>query len=186
MSLGIPATFIHYALMAVLSLTIVASFEAVGAILAVALLIMPGATARLWTDRMPTHADARGGARHRLDAAGLLAEPPGGDGHLRQRRDQRRGVRPVHRELALLPAARAGHAPVRMRRRLRRTMAVENLLKAIEELGQSAGTVSAVGPGTSDVGPCGSCASAEAFARTSTAPRRQRSVNDRTGSCVSR
>lgn len=52
-SLGIPATLIHYALMTSLSLTVVASFEAVGAILAVALLIMPGATARLWTDRMP-------------------------------------------------------------------------------------------------------------------------------------
>ena len=32
---------------------LIASFEAVGAILAVALLITPGATARLWTDRMP-------------------------------------------------------------------------------------------------------------------------------------
>lgn len=53
-SLGIPAAIIHYILMGVLSLTVVASFEAVGAILAVALLIMPGATARLWTDRMPS------------------------------------------------------------------------------------------------------------------------------------
>ena len=52
-SLGIRAGLVHYALMAVLSLTVVTSFEAVGAILAVALLIMPGATARLWTDRMP-------------------------------------------------------------------------------------------------------------------------------------
>lgn len=51
-SLGIPARFVHYAMMTVLSLTVVASFEAVGAILAVALLILPGATARLWTDRM--------------------------------------------------------------------------------------------------------------------------------------
>lgn len=51
-SLGIPARVIHYVMMGVLSLTIVASFEAVGAILAVALLILPGATARLWTDRM--------------------------------------------------------------------------------------------------------------------------------------
>ena len=51
-SLGIPAKFVHYAIMTVLSLTVVASFEAVGAILAVALLILPGATARLWTDRM--------------------------------------------------------------------------------------------------------------------------------------
>lgn len=53
-SLGIPATFIHYAMMGALSLTIVASFEAIGAILAVALLILPGATARLWADRMPS------------------------------------------------------------------------------------------------------------------------------------
>src|SRR5690606_25784148 len=41
-SLGIPAVFIHYATMGVLSLTIVSSFEAVGAILVVALLILPG------------------------------------------------------------------------------------------------------------------------------------------------
>lgn len=51
-SLGINATLIHYGLLTMLSLTVVASFEAVGAVLAVALLIMPGATARLWTDRM--------------------------------------------------------------------------------------------------------------------------------------
>jgi ABC-type Mn2+/Zn2+ transport system permease subunit/Mn-dependent DtxR family transcriptional regulator len=52
LSLGINVTLIHYGLMTVLSLTIVTSFEAVGAILAVALLVLPGATARLWTDRM--------------------------------------------------------------------------------------------------------------------------------------
>jgi manganese/zinc/iron transport system permease protein len=52
-SMRIPATAIHYCLMAALSLTTVASFEAVGAILAVALLVTPGSTARLWTDRMP-------------------------------------------------------------------------------------------------------------------------------------
>jgi manganese/zinc/iron transport system permease protein len=52
-SLGMPARLIHYVFMAVLSLTVVSSFEAVGAILVVALLILPGATARLWTDRMP-------------------------------------------------------------------------------------------------------------------------------------
>lgn len=52
-SLGICVTLVHYVLMAVLSLTVVTSFEAVGSILAVALLIIPGATARLWTDRMP-------------------------------------------------------------------------------------------------------------------------------------
>lgn len=52
-SLGMRVNVIHYTLMAVLSLTVVTSFEAVGSILAVALLIIPGATARLWTDRMP-------------------------------------------------------------------------------------------------------------------------------------
>ena len=46
--------WVHYGMMAVLSLTVVSSFEAVGAILAVVPLIMPGATARLWTDRMPS------------------------------------------------------------------------------------------------------------------------------------
>ena len=53
-SVGIAAGAVHYGLMGALSLTIVASFEAVGAILAVALLIMPGATARLWTQRLST------------------------------------------------------------------------------------------------------------------------------------
>jgi len=52
-SLGLPVALITYSQMAALSLSIVASFEAVGAILAVALLILPGATARMWTDRMP-------------------------------------------------------------------------------------------------------------------------------------
>jgi manganese/zinc/iron transport system permease protein len=51
-SVGITAWMVHYGLMTALSLTIVASFEAVGAILAVALLILPGATARLWTNRL--------------------------------------------------------------------------------------------------------------------------------------
>lgn len=53
-SVGIAAGAVHYGLMGALSLTIVASFEAVGAILAVALLIIPGATARLWTQRLST------------------------------------------------------------------------------------------------------------------------------------
>jgi manganese/zinc/iron transport system permease protein len=52
-ALGLPATVVSLGMMAALSLTLVASFEAVGAILAVALVITPGATARLWTDRMP-------------------------------------------------------------------------------------------------------------------------------------
>jgi manganese/zinc/iron transport system permease protein len=52
-SVGVRAGVVHYGMMTALALTTVASFEAVGAILVVALLIMPGATARMWTDRIP-------------------------------------------------------------------------------------------------------------------------------------
>ena len=44
-SLGINSTLTHYALMGVLSVIIVSAFEAVGAILVIAMLILPGATA---------------------------------------------------------------------------------------------------------------------------------------------
>ena len=44
--------FIHYLLMGMLSLTTVASFDSVGAILVVAMLIVPGATAYLLTDKL--------------------------------------------------------------------------------------------------------------------------------------
>lgn len=50
-AIGIPVTFFHYLLMGMVSLTTVASFESVGAILVVAMLIAPAATAYLWTDR---------------------------------------------------------------------------------------------------------------------------------------
>jgi len=46
-SLGISVTFWHYLLMTMVSLTTVASFDAVGAILVVALLIIPASTAYL-------------------------------------------------------------------------------------------------------------------------------------------
>ncbi|QXD24944.1 metal ABC transporter permease [Opitutia bacterium ISCC 51] len=52
-SLGIPASWIHYGLMIMLSLVIVFSFESVGAILVIAMLIMPGATGALLSDRLP-------------------------------------------------------------------------------------------------------------------------------------
>ena len=52
-SVGINATLMHYALMGAVSLTTVASFESVGAILVVAMLIVPGAAAYLWSDRLP-------------------------------------------------------------------------------------------------------------------------------------
>ncbi len=52
-SLGIDATVMHYALMVFVAVTAVASFEAVGNILVVAMLIVPPATAYLLTDRLP-------------------------------------------------------------------------------------------------------------------------------------
>jgi manganese/zinc/iron transport system permease protein len=53
-ALGIPVLFIHYLLMGMLSITTVASFDSVGAILVVAMLIVPGAAAYLLTDRLST------------------------------------------------------------------------------------------------------------------------------------
>lgn len=52
-SLGINASLYHYGLMAALSVTVVSAFESVGAILVVAMLIVPAATAYLLTDRLP-------------------------------------------------------------------------------------------------------------------------------------
>jgi manganese/zinc/iron transport system permease protein len=51
-ALGFPPALLHYALMAVVSITAVGSFEAVGSILVVALMIAPPATAYLLTDRL--------------------------------------------------------------------------------------------------------------------------------------
>ena len=50
-SMGIRAGVMHYALMAMVALTTTASFEAVGSILVIAMLIVPAATAHLLTDR---------------------------------------------------------------------------------------------------------------------------------------
>ena len=52
-SLGINSTVVHYALMGMLSVIIVSAFEAVGAILVIAMLILPGATASLLSHRLP-------------------------------------------------------------------------------------------------------------------------------------
>ena len=49
-SIGISVTLWHYVLMGMVSFTTVASFEAVGAILVVAFLVAPAATAYLLTD----------------------------------------------------------------------------------------------------------------------------------------
>lgn len=51
-SLGIPVILMHYLFMSLVSLTTVAAFDAVGAIMVVAMLITPAAAAYLWTDRL--------------------------------------------------------------------------------------------------------------------------------------
>ncbi|HEY5552503.1 MAG TPA: metal ABC transporter permease [Opitutaceae bacterium] len=51
-SLGINPSVMHYSLMAMLSIVVVSAFEAVGAILVIAMLILPGATAFLLTHRL--------------------------------------------------------------------------------------------------------------------------------------
>ncbi|WP_127509840.1 metal ABC transporter permease [Paenibacillus humicus] len=51
-ALGIPAALFHYLLMGLVSVTTVSSFESVGAILVVGLLVIPPSTAYLLTDRL--------------------------------------------------------------------------------------------------------------------------------------
>ncbi|MDR7568642.1 MAG: metal ABC transporter permease [Armatimonadota bacterium] len=51
-AMGVPVAALHYTLMLLLSVTIVASLQAVGIVLVVAMLITPGATAYLLVDRM--------------------------------------------------------------------------------------------------------------------------------------
>lgn len=51
-AVGIPVVLFHYLLMTLVSLTTVAAFESVGAILVVAMLVVPSATAYLLTDRL--------------------------------------------------------------------------------------------------------------------------------------
>ncbi|MDZ4753235.1 MAG: metal ABC transporter permease [Phycisphaerae bacterium] len=53
-SLGFRAGWLHGVLMLLVAAATVASFEAVGSILVVAMLICPAATARMWTDRLRT------------------------------------------------------------------------------------------------------------------------------------
>jgi manganese/zinc/iron transport system permease protein len=52
-AIGISTAFWHYSLMSAVSITTVLSFESVGAILVVAFLVVPPATAYLLTDRLP-------------------------------------------------------------------------------------------------------------------------------------
>jgi manganese/iron transport system permease protein len=50
-AIGLPVRVLHYGLLVLLSLTIVSAIQAVGIILVIAMLIAPGATAYLLTDR---------------------------------------------------------------------------------------------------------------------------------------
>lgn len=52
-SLGISVNLFHYGLMTALSVAIVSAFESVGAILVIAMLIFPGVTAGMLSDRLP-------------------------------------------------------------------------------------------------------------------------------------
>ena len=87
---GINAGFMHMALMAFVAIAAVASFEAVGSILVIAMLICPAATARLLTDRLITQIivsavigilSAVGGytlaSRLDVNAAGMIASTAG-------------------------------------------------------------------------------------------------------------
>ncbi len=53
-AIGVPVTALNYGLMSAVTVTTVAGFEAVGAILVIALIIVPGATAHLLADRLLT------------------------------------------------------------------------------------------------------------------------------------
>ena len=136
-SLGIRANRVHYGLMAALSLTIVTSFEAVGAILAVALLIMPGATARLWTDRMPAmlklaavHAVLATLLGYWLSHPAVLDTSASGSISVA-------GFALFIASWLVSPRHGVLHRAW-VRRRLRQTVELENLVKAVEEMGTSA------------------------------------------------
>ncbi len=145
---GWPVGVLHYAFTAMLSATIVASLQAVGLILVIAMLVTPGATAYLLTDRLAT--------MMRVAAlVGLLAAVGGlyGSFHL----DVASGpamviVASLLFFAAFLFAPRRGVAVrvVQRRRRMRRTLD-EDVLKAVyraeHEDGRPA-TAAQVGAGT--------------------------------------
>lgn len=60
-SIGIPVVLMHYVFMSLVSVTTVAAFDAVGAIMVVAMLITPAASAYLWTDRLAVMIGLSGG-----------------------------------------------------------------------------------------------------------------------------
>jgi ABC-type Mn2+/Zn2+ transport system permease subunit/Mn-dependent DtxR family transcriptional regulator len=132
-SMGMPVGLIHYGMLGVLSLTTVASFEAVGAVLVVALLVMPGATARLWTDRMaPMLLLAAGHAVLATIIGYWLAHPA----NLNTSAGAAISVAGFGLfVVSWLAAPRRGLlSQWRVRRRLRLRMTEENIVKAVHEL----------------------------------------------------
>jgi ABC-type Mn2+/Zn2+ transport system permease subunit len=71
--LALPVKFLTYLLLALLVLAIVVSLQAVGIILVIAMLITPGCTAYLWTDRFDRMMVISVGTAVASTALGILA-----------------------------------------------------------------------------------------------------------------
>jgi manganese/zinc/iron transport system permease protein len=146
-SVGVSAAATHYAMMATLSVAVVASFESVGAILAVALLVMPGATARLWSDRMPIMLLLAAGHAILSTVAGYWISNSFGPLRAFEGTSTAGAICSAGFAIFLgswLFGPRGIVHAARARVTLRRTIAVENVLKTIDELGARAGVAGAV------------------------------------------
>jgi manganese/iron transport system permease protein len=72
-AIGLPVRLLHYGLLALVSLTVVAALQAVGIILAIGFLIAPGATAFLWVRRFGPMLAVAGGVAIFAAIAGVFA-----------------------------------------------------------------------------------------------------------------
>ncbi len=72
-AIGLPARRLHYGLLALVSLAVVGALQSVGIILAVALLITPGATAFLWVRRVGPMLALAGGLGFAAAVLGVYA-----------------------------------------------------------------------------------------------------------------
>lgn len=72
-AIGLNTTRLHYLLLALLAATVVASLQAVGILLVVAMLVTPGCTARLLTDRFDAMLLLAAGSSMLATAAGVYA-----------------------------------------------------------------------------------------------------------------
>ncbi len=82
-AIGLPVRVLHYGLLILLSMTIVAALKAVGIILVIAMLVAPGAIAYLLTDSFERMLVDRGRGRGRLERARHAGQLP------HRRRDRR-------------------------------------------------------------------------------------------------